>query len=211
MSAWLVLAPERLDDDALTRSAWIAQQTIDRAPHPPAVLAGSDAVRVAFEQHVRATPELTGVAFFGHGAKDRLFDANRPPQKDSPAAIDTENVALLRGCWIYAFACLSGTMLARHAVELGAAIYVGYQQPLDVGWNFPPPAEREFIEMVTCVTLALLAGERDERTLRAMASRAADAFFEALEKVPDAQDWPGWMWLHKLGQDLVDSLVVVRR
>jgi hypothetical protein len=64
--------------------------------------------------------------------------------------------------------------------------------------------------MVTCVTLALLDGERDERKLLATVSRAADAFFLALEAVSDVDQIPGWMWLHKLGQDLVDSLVVVR-
>lgn len=64
--------------------------------------------------------------------------------------------------------------------------------------------------MVTCVTLALLEGERDERKLQATVSRAVDAFFIALESVPDVEQIPGWMWLYKLGQDLVDSLVVVR-
>jgi len=41
-------------------------------------------------------------------------------------------------------------------------------------------------------------------------SRAVDAFFLALESVPDVDQVPGWMWLYKLGQDLVDALVVVR-
>ena len=211
MSAWLVFAPSRTDDDALINRAWIAAQTIACAPRPPTVLDGTGAVRAALEAHVRATPELSGLAFFGHGASDRLFDANRSPaDSDGPAAIDTENVHLLRGCWIHAFACLSGMTLATRAVALGAALYVGYQTPLDVGWTVPPPAEREFVEMVTCVTLALLAGERDERKLKATVSRTVDAFFIALESVPDVDQIPGWMWLHKLGQDLVDSLVVVR-
>jgi hypothetical protein len=211
VTAWLVFAPSRTGDDALLNSAWIAAQTIASAPHPPAVIEGSGAVRAALEAHVRATPELSGLAFFGHGARDRLFDASRSPaDPDGPAAIDTENVHLLRGCWIHAFACLSGVTLAERAVVLGATIYVGYRRPLDVGWTVPPPAEREFIEMVTCVTLALLAGERDERKLLGAVSRAVDAFFLALEAVPDVDQLPGWMWLHKLGQDLVDALVVVR-
>jgi len=56
--------------------------------------------------------------------------------------------------------------------------------------------------MVTCVTLALLEGERDERTLKGTVSRAVDAFFLALESVPDVDQVPGWMWLYKLGQTL---------
>jgi len=162
VSAWLVFAPSRADDDALVNSAWIAAQTVARARRPPAVIGGTGAVRAALEAHVQATPELSGLAFFGHGSTDRLFDANRAPnESDGPAAIDTDNVHLLRGCWIHAFACLSGMTLATRAVVLGAALYVGYQRPLDVGWSAPPPAEQEFVEMVTCVTLALLEGERD--------------------------------------------------
>jgi len=211
VTAWLVFAPSRSDDDALLNSAWIAKQTIARAPRPPAVIDGTGAVRAALEAHVQANPELSGFAFFGHGASDRLFDANRSPaDPHGSAAVDTENVHLLRGCWIHAFACLSGMRLATRAVVLGAALYVGYQRSLDVGWTVPPPAEREFIDMVTCVTIALLEGERDERKLKSIVSGAVDAFFIALEAVPDVDRIPGWMWLHKLGQDLVDSLVVVR-
>jgi hypothetical protein len=208
VSAWLVVAPERADDAALSSSAWIARATIRRAPVAPATLTGTDAVRAIFEQHVAGTPGLTGVAFFGHGAEDRLFDADRVPQADGPGLLDSGNVALLRGCWVHAFACWSGKTLAAHAIEQGIAIYVGYRRPLDVGWSSPPSAEREFVELVTCTTLALLAGERDERTLRAKASRAADDFVEALEALPDAQKSQGWLWLHALAQQLVDNLVV---
>ena len=208
MTAWLVIAPERADDDALRNSAWIAQCTIRCAKIAPATLAGAGAVRAAFERHVAATPGLAGLAFFGHGAEDRLFDAERAPRADGPGLLDSSNVALLRGCWVHAYACWSGKTLAAQAVEQGITIYVGYRRPLDAGWTCPPWAEQALVDLVTCTSLALLAGER---TLRANASRAADVFVTAPEAAPDAPTWPGWMWLHALSQQLVDDMVVARR
>lgn len=210
MTSWLVLAPERPDDDTLPVTAWIARQTLARASQTPDVLTGDAAVRSAFERYVAAQPNLGGVAFFGHGAGDRLFDANRPPMAAGPAVVDGENIALLRGCWVHALACDSGSSLAISAVEQGVAIYVGYCRPLDAGWEFPPSAEREFIDLVTHTTLALLSGERDERALRSGASHAADAFVLALEELPDNRRTKGWMWLHALAQQLVDDMVVRR-
>jgi hypothetical protein len=58
--------------------------------------------------------------------------------------------------------------------------------------------------------LALLAGERDEGTLRANASRVADDFVEALEALPDVQKSQGWMWLHALAEQLVADMIVAR-
>lgn len=63
---------------------------------------------------------------------------------------------------------------------------------------------------MTTTTLALLEGERDERALRARASRAADEFFVALEAVPDEERTRGWIWLHALAQQLVDDMIVTR-
>jgi len=125
VSAWLVFAPSRADDDALVNSAWIAAQTVARARRPPAVIGGTGAVRAALEAHVQATPELSGLAFFGHGATDRLFDANcAPNDSDGPAAIDTDNVH--PPAWIAGsmhLHALSGMTLAMRAVVLGAALY----------------------------------------------------------------------------------------
>jgi hypothetical protein len=173
-------------------------------------LTGAQAVRAALEARVSESPNLTGLAFFGHGGEDRLFDADRAPAMDGPALLDRTNVGLLRRCWIHAFACSSGKTLADQAIANGIAIYVGYRCALDVGWAFPPPAEREFVDLVTCTTLALLAGERDERALRRQVSRAADQFVDALGSLPDGDTWRGWMWLHALAQQLVDDMVVAR-
>lgn len=210
MTVWLMVAPEHPDDEALPNTAWIAQQTIATAPRAPIALTGRGAVRLTFERLVSATPALEGVAFLGHGFEDRLFDADRVPCADGPALLDADNIALLRGCWVHAFACWSGLTLAAKAVAQGVAIYVGYHRSLDAGWEFPPSATPEFVELVTCTTRALLAGERDERALRANASRAADDFYLALEALPDAQRSRGWMWLHALAQQLVDDMVVAR-
>lgn len=211
MTTWLVLAPEREGDEALANSAWIAHHTISRTSPSPLSLLGVVAVRRRFEELVARTTDLSGVAFFGHGAQDRLFDAERTPNDpNGPTVLDFKNISLLKDRWVHAFACWSGQSLAHHAVSCGVSIYVGYAQPLDVGWSVPPPAESEFIAMVTCMTMALLEGIRDERTLRARMSQAADDFFVALESTPGADQRPGWMWLHKLSQDLVDHLVVVQ-
>ena len=210
MSVWLVLAPERDDDENLTRSAWVAQQTMARAPHPPNALLAGKATRTEFARHVATTPGLEGIAFFGHGADDRLFDADRPPKSTGPSMLDAENAHLLSGCWVHAFACLSGRTLGQHAVDGGASIYVGYRRPLDVGWLIPPPAEPAFADLVSCITLALLDGERDERTLRQRVSKAVDGFYDAFDRaVPDTHAVPGSMWLPVLAQQLVDEMVVV--
>ena len=207
MTRWLVVAPERADDDTLPNTAWIAGKTIALAPQVPIALTGQVAVRASFERHV--TDDLAGVAFFGHGAPARLYDADRPPGALGPALLDEHNIGLLRGRWLHAFACHSGSVLATRAAENGVATFVGYHRPLDAGWEFPPSAEREFVALITCTTLALLAGTRDERGLRAAASRAADALFLALEAFADEEMSKGWIWLYALAQQLVDDMVVV--
>lgn len=209
MTDWIVLAPERADDDALKVTAWIARETIALAARAPISLIGSDAVRTEFERAVATTAGLGGVAFFGHGKPDRLFDADRPPEAPAPALIDEANVALLRGCWVHALACWSGATLATRAVLLGAVIYVGYREPLDVGFDVPTPAPAEFRDLVTCVTLSLLLGERDERALLRRVSDAADRFLQAIQDRPD--DAPGLIWYSLFAQQLVDYLVVVLR
>ncbi len=210
MTGWLIVAPERAGADALAATAWIARETAARAPSAPGTLAGVGAVRAAFEEHLAARDDIVGIAFFGHGADDRLFDADRPAFADGPALLDRENLGKLRGLWVHAFACWSGKQLAAHAIAEGVAIYVSYRRPLDAGWAFPPSAAQEFIELVTSTTLALLAGDRDERSLRVRASHAADMFVLALEALPDDQRTRGWMWLHALAQQLVDDMIVAR-
>lgn len=211
MTLWLLVAPERDLDEALARTAWIARETAARAATSPIILAGTGAVRAALEQHLLGTAALSGLAFFGHGAEDRLFDADRPEKEDGPALLDGDNVGRLQGLWVHAFACWSGKQLAKEAVERGVTIYVGYNRPLDAGWQFPPSAAPEFLDLVTCTTLALQEGERDERALLARASRAADAFVLQLEALPDEVRTRGWMWLHALAQQLVDNMIVTRQ
>ena len=210
MTSWLVVSPLRDDDVALRATDWIARKTIECAAETPESLLDSAATRADFERRLAENPGLAGIAFFGHGGEDRLFGAERAPGAAGPALIDPDNVTLLRGRWVHAFACNSGQILAHLAVRSGAQIYVGYHRPLDAGWDCPPSAEQQFLRLVTCTTLALLSGERDERTLRRTVSAAADDFFEALEALPDEQRSGGWLWLHALSQQLVDDMVVAR-
>ena len=204
MSDWLLVSPRCMDDPALEVSAWIAAATASRAPQAPRLLTEAAAVRGSFEAQVKDSADLAGVAFFGHGKDDRLDGADRDP------LLDSDNVALLGGCWVHAFACLSGVKLAHRAVLQGAAIYVGYRRPLNVSFDVPPPAEAEFVDLVSCVTLALLAGERDAAALQKRVSEAADRFVSVTQQLPpDAH--PGLFCLELLAQDLVDHLTVIRR
>lgn len=208
MKPWLLVAPERPDDTSLPAASRIARETAARAPLGPTVLAGRGAVRAAFEGLLDATPGLAGLAFFGHGADDRLYDADRPPEGKGPALLDRENVSRLRGFWIHAFACWSGNALATHAVESGAEIYVGYKRPLDAVTEVPADVVEAFLALVTTTTLALVQGERDERALRGRASLAADDLYLVLETLPD--DTPGLIWLYPLAEALVDDMIVAR-
>lgn len=208
MSLWLLVAPDRDDDEELTRSAWIAQKTIDVLAPQPTELRGQAATRAALADVVQSN-QPTGVAFFGHGAEDRLFDADRAPgDPNGPALLDKHNIGMLRECWVHAFACLSGAQLAKHAVAQGVTCYVGYSKGLDVGWPIPPLAEAEFVAMVTCTTQALLAGERDRKALQSNASAAADKLVMALDHIPD-QHFPIGLCL--LSQELVDAMIVCTR
>lgn len=208
MTLWLVVAPLRDDDEALANTTWIAQRTLERAPEAAIELVGGAITRALLEAEIARTPEVRGLAFFGHGGTDRLFGADRPPGCDGPALIDGGNIGLLSGGWIHAFACWSGVALAEQAARSGVRIYVGYRRPLDAGWECPPSAEAEFVRLVTCTTFSLLEGKRDEREIRRDASGAADDFFLALEEVPDEQKSGRWMWLYALAQQLVDDMVV---
>ena len=214
MMQWMIVAPHRDDDEGLGRSRWVAMETFIRVFRPASpvkvFLQNGDAIRATFEVTLQNNPDIEGLAFFGHGAEDRLFDANRPPKTNGPALLDSDNLHMLRGKWIHAFACWSGKKLAIEAVLNGISIYVGYRRPLDVGWAFPPSATNEFKNLVTCTTRALASGERDERALQTNASRAADEFFIALESIPDEHRSSGWIWLHALAQQLVDDMVVCR-
>jgi len=123
MTTWLVVAPERANDEALAATAWIARETAARAPIAPAMLTGSGAVRAAFEQRLAEGGELAGLAFFGHGGEDRLFDADRAALGVGPAILDHDSVGRLRGFWIHAFACWSGKQLAADALAQGVEIF----------------------------------------------------------------------------------------
>lgn len=208
MRPWLIVAPTRDDDDTLQRTAWIATQHTRLAVEHPATLLGGAATRGGLERHVRDRGAPSGIAFFGHGAADRLFDADRPPGSSEPALLDAQNLHLVEGAWVHAFACLAGVRLGELAIDAGVQCFVGYNRALDAGWQIPPPAEEPFRALVTALTLALLQGVREERALRARVSEQADTFVAALEPLPD--DTPGLMWLYALAQQLVDNMVVAQ-
>ncbi len=159
MTWWLIVAPLREDDDALRTTRWIARVTAERVSPRPTLLLDVDARRARLSECLAVPPSPGGVAFFGHGSDDRLFDVDRAPEADGPSLLDLENIHTCKGWWVHAFACRSGARLARAAADAGVDVYVGYQRPLDACWTPPHGAEEAVARLVTCTTAALAAGE----------------------------------------------------
>ncbi len=203
--SWLIMAPDRSDDEALTNSSQVARWTASHASKPR-TLTGADATRAALEAHIG---DVGGVAFFGHGDHDRLFDADRPPGEAGPALLDSDNVSILKGRWFHAFACMSGLHLGELARSNGAAVYVGYRQNLNVSFPsvLPERVQEAFIRVVTSTTFALADGVRNAAELQRAASRAADALVDLL--LAAELPFEGEMAVHILSQQLVDAMCVV--
>ena len=128
---------------------------------------GERARRGALEQALAG--EVRGLAFFGHGAEDRLLDAS------GTAALDERNLACVRGRWVHAFACRAGDHLAGPAAAAGVHCFVGYESALNVDWSpdeIPGPIREAFIRLVTQTTLELARGVLDGDVLRRAALEA---------------------------------------
>ncbi len=165
----VVFAP--CHDDATRCSHWVAYRSCERltAALGPVttLLEGDQAGRAALEQAL--TRGSTGLAFFGHGGPDRLFDAS------GDAAVDEQNIHRLRGQWVHAFACRAGGHLAGPAISAGVACFVGYESALYVGWSpdhIPAPVRAAFVQLVTQTTLELASGVTDGDILRRAALEA---------------------------------------
>lgn len=199
MTAWLIFAAWREDDDALWNSHWIAEQTARLSPHAPTILARDDAVREALEAAL-GRAEIQGVALFGHGRPDAVMGSDRRE------ALDLANLHLLHRRWAHAVACLTGKVLVPAATH--ADVFVGYDVPLIVNWtvaDLPAELSDRITEMVTATTLGLLQGLRTKVDLQRNAARAAEAVSEWLLENADEGDHLG---VHILAQQLVERMVL---
>ncbi len=170
---WLVVAPRREGDEVLRLSAWIAEQNAALRSADVRHLTGEAVERSRVTESL--TAEVEGIAFFGHGRQDALVGSSREP------LIDGDNLSALAGRWLHALACSAAVGLGPQAMEAGLATFVGYRTELVPSFDLPPPAEAQFIALVTSTTRALLAGEREQEKLQSDASLAWYAFREALE------------------------------
>lgn len=168
------------DDVALVNSHWVAERTAEALRRrfvdaEVGVVAGDeiDAARVAAEMQ----RDCDGFVYFGHGREHGLY-------RHGALLLGRENVRLLRGRWLHAFACLSGDTLCYDAADAGASAYLGYRVPVIVEWDVSSLPEElcALLEaLVTAATLELACGERSRRTLRARVRAASERLTEWLD------------------------------
>lgn len=112
---------------------------------------------------VQGTPLLAddgrGVAYFGHGDPHGIFDDL------GRALFAGDEVKVLEGRWVHAFACLSAHHFGPRVQATGATRFVGYTLRLPANWSeeeLPGEVLPMAREAVSAVTLALAAGRPPE-------------------------------------------------
>ena len=198
----VVFAP--CHDEQTRCSHWVAHRNYERLAaelgQVPLLLEGERARRGALEQALAG--EVRGLAFFGHGAEDRLLDAS------GTAALDERNLACVRGRWVHAFACRAGDHLAGPAAAAGVHCFVGYESALNVDWSpdeIPGPIRDAFIRLVTQTTLELARGVLDGDVLRRAALEAQAIVIQWCDEHPG--DATG---LEIMAQQLLARMVIRR-
>lgn len=184
----LLFAPGgRESDDALVRTRWMAERTRETIDDCVSLFdQQATRTRLAGALTDERAEDIAGVVFFSHGrrahigrctASDRAVVQDDAIMGADGPAMDAENLHVLNGRWGHAIACHAGTELAAQAYAHGATCFVGYRGALIVEWNpdaLPDDIRPRFIELITCTTRNLMAGVRDEKTLRARVNRIAD-------------------------------------
>jgi hypothetical protein len=82
-----------------------------------------DATRENFENYIQ---DCESIAFWDHGNATYLVDQNKNH------LIDLDNLTLLKNKEIWTVACLSGQELGPKAVDIGAKLWQGYDEPVSV-------------------------------------------------------------------------------
>lgn len=167
-----VLVVATSGDPSLANSYWIAEQNALRLKQDETTVVhrvvDADVTRASFEGALGH--DIQGIAAFTHGqahdTRHGLHDALLGVEGES--ILDGDNVALLAGRWVHAFACRSGVELPGLAVAAGSTCFVGYEIALLVEWSpeeIPAPIRTAFIALVTEVTWQLANGARDQKSI----------------------------------------------
>lgn len=195
----LVFGPSTPGDDALKRTRWMADCTIE--------VLGADRIGVVSLLDARATrveleeavDGVSGLALLSHGRRADFHGrpgADGRPRvvddaiigADGKPALDRDNLHVSRGRWVHAIACHAGGELGAHVVHGGAVCFVGYNCALIVDWDpdeIPAPVKPLMRDLVTITTRNLAQGVRDERTLRRQANEIAEDIADWCEQNPE--------------------------
>lgn len=196
----LLFAPS--GDEPLRGTRWIAEQTQARLASvgvASRALFDHEATREALEAQLGGP--LAGLVAACHGSEHQLLGAARQP------VVDQHNAHQLSGLWVHAIACLSGSGLARLAVDRGATCFAAYIVSLIVEWDpteIPEPVRAPFARLVTEVSLGLSRGVRDARVLIASILADQEQVIAWCDEHPDQANG-----LEITAQQLVSKLVLV--
>ncbi len=217
MSAVVVFAPAGTpdnDNDALVRTRWMADKTIERLDNAGISVTkvlDQDATRAGLEDALPAKRDVAGLVMLSHGragyiepgsiVDDAVIGADGP-------ALDADNLALLRDRWGHAIACYSGTELAARACHAGAVCFAGYDTALLVEWQpdaLPDEVLSLLAQLVTEPSHRLATGEFDQKAIRRVMRDIAKKIVRWCKANPEAA--AGQM-LTVTAQQFVQRLVV---
>ena len=177
-------------DDAQHTNAWVGTlvcETLRELGHVPERLTGPPARRATLEAALHEGPD--GLAAWCHGADDRGQATSRAAllDQDGGRVLDTDNLSLLAGRWVYAQACESANHLAGEAIWRGATAFAGYTPRIKMAWTPDDiltsddasssilPALAAFFATVPQL---LAEGRRSEEEIRREVSRMAEPLWE---------------------------------
>lgn len=214
----LVFGPSTPGDDALKRTRWMADCTVE--------VLGTDRIGVVSLLDARATrveleeasDGVSGLALLSHGRRADFHGrpgADGRPRvvddaiigADGNPALDRDNLHVSRGRWVHAIACHAGGELGAHVVHGGAVCFVGYNNcALIVDWDpdeIPAPVKPLMRDLVTITTRNLARGVRDQKTLRSEVNEIVEEILDWCNQNRDLADGHG---LEVTAQQLVSRL-----
>ena len=195
MADIVVFAPTRPGDESLAQARWIAERNIlalQEVPRSCVCVVDDQAHRQNLEKALATESE--GVAFFGHG---RLEQSGALMGADGLPALDRDNITLLRGRWVHAFACsLGSTELPVLVAENDARCFAAYRTAIYFAWratDIPAAIRADLEALVSSTTVLLARGVRDIVELKAAAQRHADSIENWCIEQPDDVNILPWV------------------
>lgn len=200
----LVFAPQRTPEDAALKNSRLVADWVVAMLSRRGVAVDALFDHAATGEALSATLSLdshAALTAFGHGDQWSIKDAR------GGDAVHRENLHLLTGRVVYAFACQTGDELARHAMEAGARCYAGYRTSVIVQWDLRSlhaDIHPSLIALATHAAGRVLEGVWDLSQLQRELSDLADVLTLKLQ-AHDQDD----MGLYGFMTGLVDNLVVL--